>query len=210
MKVSVIIPCKNRLAHLQETIPFVLKQDYPDFEVVVVDYNCPQSTFQWVSGLVSPKIKPAIAFVGETEWSLSGARNYGYTQSSGDILLFLDADAKLIWPDFLTRHVEHCIDGSFVCGWGFHDATGCCMLRRSAFEAAGGYNEAIKSWGMEDIDLYSRLENKLAQERRIWLGGIETIKHGDEWRNYYHGGRDPMKTNEENFYISQQEFKGIN
>jgi len=207
--ISIIIPCKNRLAHLQEILPLVLKQDYDDFEVIVVDYNCPQQTWQWVEGLVSPKVSCFVAPVEENEWSLSAARNFGYKHAEGELLFFLDADAKLLWSDFLTRHVNHCVEGSFICGWGAGDATGCCMLRRSAFETAKGYNEAIKSWGMEDIDLYSRLENNLAQERRIWLGGIETIKHGDEWRNYYHGGKAPMQTNEENFYISQVEFKGI-
>lgn len=209
MKVSIIIPCKNRLDHLQQTLPLVLNQDYPDFEVVVVDYNCPQNTWQWVEGLVSPKVKCVVAPVGENEWSLSAARNFGYKHSTGDMLFFLDADAKLLEKDFLTRHVQHCVDGSFICGWGFHDATGCCMLRRIAFEAVKGYNEAIKSWGAEDIFLYSKLEGELAQEKRVWLGGIETIKHGDEWRNFYHGGRDPMQTNEENWHIAQREFKGL-
>lgn len=209
MKISIIIPCKNRLHHLQETLPMVLRQDYPDFEVIVVDYNCPQNTFVWVDGLVSPKVRSEVAPVESNEWSLSAARNFGYKHATGDMLFFLDADAKLLWPDFLTRHVKHCVDGSFICGWGHHEATGCVMLRRSAFEAAKGYNEAIQSWGMEDIDLYSRLENGLFQERRIWMGGIETIKHGDDIRNYYHGGKDPMQTNEENFHISQKEFKGI-
>jgi len=209
MKISVIIPCKNRLAHLQETLPLVLRQDYPDFEVIVVDYNCPQKTWQWVGGLVSPKVAAFVAPVAEDEWSLSAARNFGYKQSTGEMLFFLDADAKLLWPDFLTRHEKHCVDGSFICGWGCGVATGCIMLRRTAFVASKGYNEAIKSYGFEDIDLFNRLEKSLSQQRRNWLGGIECIEHGDEWRNYYHGGKDPMQTNEENFHIAQNEFKGL-
>lgn len=209
MKVSIIIPCKNRLDHLQQTLPLVLSQEYPDFEVVVVDYNCPQKTWQWVEGLVSPKVKCVVADVGPDEWSLSAARNFGYKHSTGDMLFFLDADAKLLEKDFLTRHVEHCVDGSFICGWGCGTATGCMMLRRSAFELVRGYNEAIKSYGYEDIEIFNRLQQGLAQEKRNWISGIECIAHGDEWRNYYHGGKDPMQTNEENWHIAQREFKGL-
>lgn len=209
MKISIIIPCKNRLAHLQETLPYTLAQKYPDYEVLVVDYNCPQRTAEWLSGHVNPKVNCVMAPVGKDEWSLSGARNFGYKHSAGEMLFFLDADAKLTDPEFLHYHVLHCVDGSFICGWGYHEATGCMMIRRSAFEAVRGYNEAIRSWGMEDIDIYNRLQDGLAQEKRTWLGGIETIKHGDEWRNYYHGGKAPQATNEENFRISQIVFKGI-
>lgn len=204
MKVSVIIPCKNRLDHLKETLPLVLNQQYSDFEVLVVDYNCPQN-----SGKYSEKMgaKAVYCNVDKDEWSLSAARNRGYKVATGEMLLFLDADAILTDPLFIQKHVDYCVDGSFICGWGYHDATGCVMLRKIAFQAVGGYNELIKSWGSEDIKLYIRLQSEIAQEKRVWLGGIETIKHGDEWRNYYHGGKDPMQTNEENFKI--QGHKGI-
>lgn len=204
MKVSVIIPCKNRLDHLKETLPLILNQSYGDFEVIVIDYNCPQKSGKYAEAMGCIAV---YCDVKENEWSLSRARNQGYYHANGEMLLFLDADAKLIDPEFIEKHVNHCVDGSFVCGWGFGEATGCLMLRKSAFKAACGYNELISSWGAEDIKLYQRLESDFAQERRVWLGGIETIKHGDEWRNYYHGGKDPMLTNEENFKI--QGHKGI-
>lgn len=198
MKVSVIIPCKNRLQHLKESLPLVLSQSYNDLEVIVVDYNCPQQSGKWARSIGA---KVVDCMVGKDEWSLSAARNTGYKFSSGEMLLFLDADALLIDKHFIEKHVKHCVDGSFICGYGWHDATGCCMLRRTAFVAADGYNELITSWGAEDIKLYNTLENALSQERRTWLGGIETIKHGDEIRNYYHGHKPPLETNEQNFAI---------
>lgn len=208
MRVSVIIPCKKRLQHLKQSLPFVRDQQYEaEIEIIVVDYNCPDKTAEWVEQEYGESVKTVIADVEEGEWSLSAARNLGFSNSTGDIILFLDADALLTDPNFISRHVKHCVEGSFICGWGYHDATGCCMIWRSAFIATGGYNEMIKSWGAEDIKLYETCEKVLCIERRVWLGGIETIKHGDEIRNEFHGGRDPMKTNEENFRI--KEFKGL-
>lgn len=210
-KVSIIIPCKNRLDHLKQTLPTVLMQSYPEIEVIVVDYNCPQNTGEWVLAYYNTNIKHPVkvvyADVEPNEWSLSAARNLGYKHSTGEILFFLDADALLTDINFVQKHVEHCVEGSFVCGWGWHDATGCMMCHKSAFEAVKGYNELIKSWGAEDIKMYDRLQYEVGIEKRIWLGGIETIKHGDEWRNYYHGGRNPLETNDENFKIT--EHKGI-
>lgn len=211
VKVSVIIPCKGRLDHLQTVLPTVVMQDYPNLEIIVVDYNCPQGTNgyikNWNSIPDNMQITCVKADVEDHEWSLSAARNLGYKHAKGEMLLFLDADAMLIDRAFITTHVNHCVDGSFVCGWGHGEATGCSMLRKTAFEAADGYNELIKSWGAEDIRLYYRLENELAQERRNWLGGIETIKHGDELRNLFHDNRPPLETNDENFQITQH--KGL-
>lgn len=196
---------------MQAVLPTVVMQDYANLEIIVVDYNCPQNTRayieSWNSIPENMQIKCVVAEVETGEWSLSAARNLGYKHASGGMLFFLDADAMLIDRSFITRHVNHCVDGSFVCGWGHGEATGCCMLRKTAFEAAKGYNELIKSWGAEDIRLYSHLENELAQEKRNWLGGIETIKHGDELRNQFHGNRPPLETNEENFKITQH--KGL-
>lgn len=208
MKVSVIIPCKGRLDHLKESLPLVLKQTYRDIEVIVVDYNCPDYTGGWVTEN-HPMVKVAMAYVGPAEWSLSAARNLGFKHCTGDMILFLDADALLEDTHFIQNHVDHCVDGSFICGWGHHDATGCMMIRRTAFEAVNGYNEALKAWGYEDIDIYARLETTLAQEKRVWLGGIQTIKHGDEIRNTFHNGLHPQHTNDMNYEISQTKFKGL-
>jgi len=203
MKVSVIIPCKNRLEHLRECLPRVFRQIYKELEVIVVDYNCPQHSGAWAEHVFNCKV--VYCDVEPNEWSLSTARNKGFLESTGDIVLFLDADALLTDPLFIHKHVKHLVEGSFICGWGYSDATGCMMCHRSAFEAVKGYNEVLKSWGAEDIDIYNRFEQKLCIERRVWQSGIETIKHGDEMRNFFHGGRNPMETNEENFKIAQEQ-----
>lgn len=213
VKVSVIIPCKARLGHLQAVLPTVVMQNYANMEIIVVDYNCPEGTKSYIDNWNSipdnMQIQCVQADVKPHEWSLSAARNLGYRHANGEILLFLDADAMLMDRRFITRHIEHCVDGSFVCGWGVEDATGCCMLRKTAFEAVQGYNEELKAWGFEDIDLYNRLENNIANERRNWLGGIETIKHGDDLRNTFHNSANPQSTNLLNSEIAKTKFKGL-
>jgi len=199
MKVSVIIPCKNRLAHLQESLPRVFRQSHKDLEVIVVDYNCPQKSGAWAQDVFNCKV--VYCDVEPNEWSLSAARNKGFLNSTGDVILFLDADALLMDVNFISNHLKLLVEGSFICGWGAGVATGCMMCYRSAFEAVNGYNELIQSWGAEDIKIYQAFEKDLCIERRVWVSGIENINHGDEMRNHYHGNRPPLETNEENFNI---------
>lgn len=207
MKVSVIIPCKNRLAHLQESLPRVFRQSHTDLEVIVVDYKCPQKSGAWAQDVFNCKV--VYCDIEPNEWSLSAARNKGFLNSTGDVILFLDADALLTDTNFISNHLKLLVEGSFICGWGAGVATGCMMCYRSAFEAVNGYNELIQSYGYEDIDIYERFQNKICIEKRVWISGIDSIQHSDEIRNEFHGGKNIWVTNDENRYIAQTNFKGL-
>ncbi|MEH2313489.1 MAG: hormogonium polysaccharide biosynthesis glycosyltransferase HpsN [Nostoc sp.] len=103
--VTVVIPTYGREEALQDSIVDVLKQDYPNFEVLVVDQT--------------PKHQPEIqAYLeemvgaGKIKWlrldwaSLPGARNYAVRRSSGEIILFIDDDVQLT-PELLTAHAKN-------------------------------------------------------------------------------------------------------
>ncbi|MEH2298820.1 MAG: hormogonium polysaccharide biosynthesis glycosyltransferase HpsN [Nostoc sp.] len=103
--ITVVIPTYGREEALQDSIVDVLKQDYPNFEVLVVDQT--------------PKHQPEIqAYLeemvgaGKIKWlrldwaSLPGARNYAVRRSSGEIILFIDDDVQLT-PELLTAHAKN-------------------------------------------------------------------------------------------------------
>ncbi|MBD2194632.1 MULTISPECIES: hormogonium polysaccharide biosynthesis glycosyltransferase HpsN [Calothrix] len=103
--ISVVIPTYYREEALRDTVVDILKQDYPNFEVLVVDQT--------------PKHQPEIqsyleemTTAGKIKWfrldwaSLPGARNYGIRRSQGDIILFIDDDVQLK-PEFLSAHVKN-------------------------------------------------------------------------------------------------------
>jgi GT2 family glycosyltransferase len=103
--ISVIIPTYGREAPLIKTIQDVLQQDYPAFEVLVVDQT-PQH---------QPQVQAALeqwARTGKIRWfrlswaSLPGARNYGVRRAQGDIMLFLDDDVELP-AGFLAAHAHN-------------------------------------------------------------------------------------------------------
>lgn len=209
MKVSVIIPCKSRLSHLKQCLPTVLAQTYKDIEIICVDYNCPEETFDYVRrNFKDSRIVNVRCNVKPNEWSLSAARNQGFLASIGEIVLFIDADA-ILEPGFIEAHVNALVPGSFFCGWGYKSATGCCMVYARDFKAINGYNEALQGYGFEDIDLYTRLEKTFHMHRKPFISGIETLPHDDSIRNQYHDNRDIWETDRINKEIAQKQFKGL-
>lgn len=106
--ISVIVPTYQREEVLCSTISGLLQQDYPDFEVLVVDQTrthqpATQTYLQEMAN--ADKIKWF-----QVDWaSLPGARNYGVDQSRGDIILFIDDDVEL--PEgYLQAHARVFMD----------------------------------------------------------------------------------------------------
>lgn len=202
--ISVIVPCKNRLNHLEVAFP-LMRRMAGEIELVVVSYNCPMGTADYLERTYpdESRMKIVKAEVDTGAWSLSHARNLGFLASIGDALLFLDADTK-VKSDFLTKHPLN--EGAFYTGHWLH-ASGCCMIWRSDFEKVRGYNEVISSWGTEDYDIYRRLEGLGLRRNYFDKKSFENIKHHNRIRNQYHNNEDIHISNEKNYQLSIKSFK---
>lgn len=202
--ISIIIPCKNRLNHLAETILLTRKLE-GEYEIIITDYNCPMGCADYIDATFSSdtRIKVVRAAVGEKDWSLSHARNLGYKVSSGDAMLFIDADTK-VKSDFLVKHPLN--EKEFYTGHWLH-ASGCCLIWRSDFEKVRGFNEVIQSWGSEDYDLYRRLEGLGLKRNYFDKKSFENIRHHNRTRNEYHNREDIHSSNEKNYQASIKEFR---
>lgn len=200
--ISVIIPCKNRLNHLTFTFPMVRRME-GEIEIIIVDYNCPMGTADFIEATYAGQAKVVRVDAAPEEWNLARARNLGYKASSGDALLFLDADTK-VKSNFLTQHPLP--ENHFYTGHWLH-ASGCCMVWRKDFETVHGYNEVCEGWGTEDYDLYRRMEGKGVQRKYFNKQLFENMKHHDRTRNQYHGKKDIHASNEENYQRTLKEFR---
>jgi glycosyltransferase involved in cell wall biosynthesis/SAM-dependent methyltransferase len=87
--VSVVIPCFNQAAFLDEAIESVLAQTYPHFELIVVDDGSTDNTAEVASR------HPGVRIVRQDNQGLAAARNAGLRTTRGDFLVFLDADDRL-------------------------------------------------------------------------------------------------------------------
>src|SRR5215203_3209221 len=88
--VSVIIPCYNQGAFLAESVQSALSQTYPCVEIVVVNDGSTDDT-----EAVAARF-PEVRCVTQENRGLAGARNRGLAESRGDLLIFLDADDRLL------------------------------------------------------------------------------------------------------------------
>jgi glycosyltransferase involved in cell wall biosynthesis len=88
--VSVIVPCYGQAPYLEEAIASVLAQTYTQVEVVVVDDGSPDNAARVAARF------PGVRCVRQPNQGLAGARNAGIRESEGELLVFLDADDRLL------------------------------------------------------------------------------------------------------------------
>jgi hypothetical protein len=93
--VTVVIPCFRQAHFLGEAIESVIAQTHPRIEVIVVDDGSPD----YVERVASRY--PGVRCLRQPNDGLAAARNAGLKQASGEFVLFLDADDRLL-PDAIA------------------------------------------------------------------------------------------------------------
>lgn len=100
--VSVIIPTLNRYDYLRDVLQDLEKQDYQNFEVIVIDQSDPfQSSFYDSFSL-------GIRVFRQEEKALWLARNTAIEKARGGLLAFSEDDVRIA-SDWLTNHLK-CLD----------------------------------------------------------------------------------------------------
>jgi len=102
--VSVIVPAHNEEKVIAQTIDSLLRQDYPNLEVIVVDDGSTDRTGEIAQNFAS---KGLIKLVRREKASGSKARavNYGIPFSRGEIIVTVDADT-ILEPSSIFELVE--------------------------------------------------------------------------------------------------------
>lgn len=122
--VSVVIPTYHRSAVLVRAIESVLKQTYPNIEILVVDDNGEGSDEQIRSyNAVFPKYNERVIYLTHKEnKGGSAARNTGWMHAKGDYITFLDDDDEIA-SNKIEKQVEilESLDSSWgACYTGYH------------------------------------------------------------------------------------------
>lgn len=98
MKASIIIRTKNEERWISSCLESVFSQDYPDFEVILVDNNSSDAT-------VAKALKYPVKLVTIDEFRPGDAINKGNEASSGDILVCLSGHCIPVDDQWLKRLV---------------------------------------------------------------------------------------------------------
>jgi glycosyltransferase involved in cell wall biosynthesis len=100
-KVSVIIPVYNGSHTIAETLQYVLRQSYRDFEVLIIDDGSTDALME----ALKPFHDSRVQVFHYENGGLPVARNRGIDRSTGEYLIFLDADD--LWSsDKLESHLR--------------------------------------------------------------------------------------------------------
>jgi glycosyltransferase involved in cell wall biosynthesis len=94
-----VIPCYNGGRFLREAIESVLHQTYPAAEIVVVNDESTDDT------AAVARAYEQVRYIEQRNQGAPGARNAGLRSSTGDLVVFLDADDRL-QPHALAAGVE--------------------------------------------------------------------------------------------------------
>jgi len=180
MFLSIITPCKNRLVHLKQTLP--LMRLVENAEVIVVDYGCEQGTGDWIAATY-PDVK-VVRVDDDPIFHVSRARNSGAAQARADVLCFIDADMFIVGDLSQWVRKNFKTNGFFVIPEIGTSAAGFLLCRKSDFLNVGGYDEALRGWAPEDVDLYERLEFSGVRRGQVPANLFASVDHGDELRQF--------------------------
>lgn len=106
--VSVLIPCYNAASLIGETLDSVLRQTWPNLEIIVVDDGSEDDSVAVVERLESSRVR----LVRQSNAGAATARNRALAESNGDLIQYLDADDLLsprkieLQVDRLTNRVD--------------------------------------------------------------------------------------------------------
>jgi glycosyltransferase involved in cell wall biosynthesis len=177
-RVTVMIPCHNLGAYLDEAVDSVLAQTFQDFDIIVVDDG---STDEGTRRLLASYDRPRTRVIRSAEnRGLPAARNLALKQTRALYICALDADDRLA-PACLEKSVRVLDDDpsvAFASHWvrtfgdeerewtpercdlaavlDMNTINGAALTRRDAILAVGGWDEAMRD-GCEDWDLWLRL-----------------------------------------------------
>lgn len=96
-KISIILPARNEEKFIRHCIDSLLKQDYPDFEIILVNDESTDKTLEIMKEFEKSypaKIKVVNVTLRDENWiGKNWACYQGYLKSNGNLLLFTDADS---------------------------------------------------------------------------------------------------------------------
>tara|TARA_R110002049_G_scaffold71900_4_gene184838 strand:- start:1965 stop:3077 length:1113 start_codon:yes stop_codon:yes gene_type:complete len=125
--VSVIICAKNEAKNLQLFLPSIISQNYPDFEIVLINDASGDDTLEVMESIAKLHSNIKIVDVKNTEafWANKKyALTLGIKASKHEHLLFTDADCKPVskyWIKEMCSHFNN--KQSIVLGYGKHAKT---------------------------------------------------------------------------------------
>ncbi|MGC4042588.1 MAG: glycosyltransferase [Armatimonas sp.] len=134
-RISVIIPAYNAASYLERTVRSVLSQTRPPDEILIVDDGSTDDTPR-----VATSFGPNVRYIRQENAYVGPARNNGFRNTTGEYVLFLDADDLL-----LPEHLE-----TLLQALESHPEAGLAYCRSQTIDSDDNVVEPL--WDKEDFE----------------------------------------------------------
>lgn len=104
--VSIIVPAYNEGRVIRSSIQSLIEQDYPNYEVIVVDDGSTDDTYDQAKQLEGDYGKCVVRVITKPNEGKAIALNTGIAHSRGEIIVAMDGDSRLE-PQTLRYGVRH-------------------------------------------------------------------------------------------------------
>ena len=120
--VSVVICAKNEELNLIHNLPFILNQNYPDFEIVVVNHGSTDQTAKVLSDYQKTHNNLKVLYFENDKPGKKDPLTFGINNASNEYLILTDADcrpASDIWIRKFSS--DFAINKQIILGYGPHN-----------------------------------------------------------------------------------------
>lgn len=195
----------GRLHHLKETFPINIELvTSANAEWIMLDYNSNDGFEEWIRQNQRKNITYART-TNPQYFNRSHSRNIAALLATGDIVCNLDAD-NILSPEYIY-FVQHLPQNVLLKLSRNGPGAGRIALHRSDFLRLGGYDERMKGWGWEDLDLIDRCEATGIRLIEIPEQFIRFIDHSNEERVENHSIKDMRISYDVNEALSKESIK---
>jgi len=137
--VSVIICARNEDTNLKKNLPRIFAQDYPSFEVIVVDDNSDDGTTEYLFFLAQKEPRLKRTKTGNSNRMMAGKKfplTLGLKAAANELILLTDADCYPATNQWLKHMVAGYTNNSksIVLGYGAYEKQPGSLNRRIRYE----------------------------------------------------------------------------
>jgi len=175
--ISAVVPAFNPEPFLEETLASIEAQSYPHWEAIVVDDGSDRPESLAILKRIEKRNDPRIRVIRQANAGAAAARNAGFRAANAAYIVPIDDD-DLLEPEMMTACVKELVahpeagfvyfdyrvfgNSNYIERPGEFDLyrltrenflPSCCMMMRSTWEQAGGYDEWHR-WSYEDWSLF--------------------------------------------------------
>lgn len=177
--ISCIIITHNRKKELKECIDSILVQDYPHYEIIVIDNNSDDGTWGLFEDYFNKFNEIRYVRLRENK-GVAGGRNEGIRLAKGDISVFIDDDAVIQYKDSFEKIAAE-----------FRGDAGTGIL---AFKSLNYYSREINRYEFPHIDKSINPDLKFETSYFVGVGHAITMnvfkRIGLYPEDYIYGGEE--------------------